>query len=49
MHTKQKNFVQRVINKTKKGISWDYIVDAEINDEDWSGHGRAPDDNTLLN
>ena len=33
MHTKQKNFVQRVIKKTKKAISWEDIVDAEINDE----------------
>ena len=33
MHTKQKNFVKRVIKKTKKAISWEDIVDAEINDE----------------
>ncbi len=30
MHTKQKNFI---INKTKKDISWEDIVDAKINDE----------------
>ncbi|OAJ36662.1 hypothetical protein BDEG_20812 [Batrachochytrium dendrobatidis JEL423] len=29
MHIKQKNFVK----KTKKAISWEDIVDAEINDE----------------
>ena len=33
MHTKQKNFVRKVIKKTKKAISWEDIVDAEINDE----------------
>ena len=33
MHTKQQNFVRRVIKKTKKAISWEDIVDAEINDE----------------
>ena len=33
MHTKQKNFVKKVIKKTKKAISWEDIVDAEINDE----------------
>ena len=33
MHTNQRNFVKRVIKKTKKSISWEDIVDAEINDE----------------
>ena len=33
MHTKQKNFVKKVIKKTNKAISWEDIVDAEINDE----------------
>ncbi|KAK6094103.1 hypothetical protein MT418_005918 [Batrachochytrium dendrobatidis] len=33
MHIKQKNFVKKVIKKTKKAISWEDIVDAEINDE----------------
>jgi hypothetical protein len=33
MHTKQQNFVRRVIKKTKKAISWEDLVDAEINDE----------------
>jgi hypothetical protein len=33
MYTKQQNFVRRVIKKTKKAISWEDIVDAEINDE----------------
>ncbi|KAK6099373.1 hypothetical protein MT418_000793 [Batrachochytrium dendrobatidis] len=33
MHIKQKNFIKKVIKKTKKAISWEDIVDAEINDE----------------
>ncbi len=33
MHTKQQNFVKKVIKKTKKAISWEDVVDAEINDE----------------
>jgi hypothetical protein len=33
IHTKQKNFVKKVIKKTKKATSWEDIVDAEINDE----------------
>ncbi len=33
MHTKQRNFVKKVIQKTKKSISWEDVVDAEINDE----------------
>jgi hypothetical protein len=33
VHTKQKNFVPRVNKKAKKAISWEDIVDAEINDE----------------
>lgn len=33
MHIKQKNFAKKVIKKTKKAISWEDIVDAEINDE----------------
>jgi hypothetical protein len=33
MHTKQRNFIKKVIKKTKKAISWEDIVDAEINDE----------------
>jgi hypothetical protein len=33
MHTKQQNFVKKDIKKTKKAISWEDIVDAEINDE----------------
>jgi hypothetical protein len=33
MHTKQKNFAKKVIKKTNKAISWEDIVDAEINDE----------------
>ena len=33
MHNKQKKFVMKVIKKTKKAISWEDMVDAEINDE----------------
>ena len=33
MHTKQQNFVRRVIKKTNKAMSWEDLVDAEINDE----------------
>ena len=33
MHTKQRNFVKKAIQKTKSSISWEDIVDAEINDE----------------
>lgn len=33
MHTKQKSFVKKLIKKTKKALSWEDIVDAEINDE----------------
>jgi hypothetical protein len=31
MHTKQQNFVKEDIKKTKKAVSWEHIVDAEIN------------------
>ena len=33
LRTRQKNLVSRVIKKTNKAISWEDIVDAEINDE----------------
>ncbi len=33
MHTKQRNFAKKAIKKTKKAISREDIVDAEINDE----------------
>jgi hypothetical protein len=33
MHSKQQKFVSRVIKKTKKAISWEDLVDDEINNE----------------
>lgn len=33
MHTKQKKFFMKVFKKTKKAISWEDMVDVEINDE----------------